>query len=67
MPADAASAGIPALGRMNVASDSTNGASGGRAACVERTVLAVAIPTRGGDKARGWIVGVARSFGRPTG
>jgi hypothetical protein len=67
MPADVASAGISALGRMGVASDSTNGASGGSAACVGRVVLVVAIPTRGGDKARGWIVGVVRSFGRPTG
>jgi hypothetical protein len=37
---DAASAGISGLGGIGMTSDTTNGASGGRVACVEGIVLA---------------------------
>ena len=65
MPADTPSVGVSGLSDIGVVSDSTNGASGGRAACMGWVVL-VAILTGGGAKGRGWIVGVVRSFGRST-
>ena len=64
---DAVSAGISALEGIGVASDSTNGASGGRVACVGRTVLIVVVLTGRGDRARGYIAGVMCSGGKPTG
>jgi hypothetical protein len=63
--ADTPSAGVSCLRDIGVVSDSTSGASGGRAACVGWVVL-VGILTGGGAKGRGWIVGMVRSFGRST-
>ena len=63
---DVTSVGISALGGIGVASDSINGASDGRGACIGRIVLIVAILTGRGDRARGWMAGTVCSFGRPT-
>jgi hypothetical protein len=64
MLADAPSAGVSGLRDIGVVSDSTSGASGGRAACVGWVVLVEILI--GGAKGRGWIVGMVRSFGRST-
>jgi hypothetical protein len=63
----AASAGISVLVGIGVASDSTNGASDGRVACVGRIVLIVVILTGRGDRARGWMAGVICSFWETNG
>ena len=63
--ADAASAGIPAFGGIEITSDSTDGASA-TVGLVGWIVLIVAVLTGRGDRVKDWMTGAIRSFGRPT-
>ena len=62
----AVSVGVLAFGAVCEASNSTDGASGGRDASMGRVVLMVVLAGRG-DGVEGWIMEAARSFGRTTG